>query len=88
MKTITFDAVAWSQFEFWFDRGVGKGWISDETLIEAYENLWPTVEQTALSDEDIEGCLPLGLAPFSTLCGPREILAFARKVEQKVKREE
>lgn len=33
-----------------------------------------------LSDAEIAECLPLGMADYSVLCGPREINAFARAV--------
>lgn len=35
----------------------------------------------SLTDEQIDNCLPLGMAQFSTLCGPLEIRAFARAIE-------
>jgi hypothetical protein len=36
--------------------------------------------RTALSDEQIDDCLPLEMAPHSTLVGPDEIRRFARAV--------
>ena len=35
----------------------------------------------SLTDEQIDNCLPLGMAQFSTLCGPLEIRAYARAIE-------
>ena len=32
------------------------------------------------TDEEIDALLPLGMASYSTLCGPREIRGFARDV--------
>ena len=32
------------------------------------------------TDEEIDAMLPLGMAPYTTICGPREIRAFARAV--------
>lgn len=41
----------------------------------------PTPVLPSLTDEQIDNCLPLGMAQFSTLCGPLEIRAFARAIE-------
>jgi hypothetical protein len=40
-------------------------------------------EPVGATDEEIDALLPLGMASYSTLCGPREIRAFARAVLQR-----
>jgi len=40
-------------------------------------------EPQGATDEEIDALLPLGMASYSTLCGPREIRAFARAVLQR-----
>jgi Lar family restriction alleviation protein len=42
--------------------------------------LYTTPPRAALTDEQIDDCLPLGMAPHSTLVGPDEIRKFARAV--------
>lgn len=37
--------------------------------------------RTALTDEQIDDCLPLGMAPYSTLVGRDKIRRFARAIE-------
>lgn len=34
-----------------------------------------------LTDEQIDDCMPMGMAPYVTLCGPIEIRQFARAIE-------
>jgi hypothetical protein len=49
--------------------------------IDSYRPLYTHPPRTALSDEQINNCLPLGMAPHSTLVGPDEIRRFARAIE-------
>ena len=43
--------------------------------------VYATPPRAALTDEQIDDCLPLGMAPHSTLVGPDEIRKFARAIE-------
>lgn len=43
-----------------------------------------TTQTTVLTDEDLNECLPLGIAPHQTIVGSAEVIRLARAVEAAV----